>query len=140
MYYLFLHDVQSIPLYAMYTLLCHLLILTLHLSSFTKHPAPPTGAVTPSEPVLSVEDPLTLTCTGSDTAETTSFTFSWLLNGNPVEASLVTDVDDVTSQLSVISVTSTDFGTYTCNVLSDHGTGAAMAYVRETGQLSSKTV
>ena len=123
----------------MYTLLCPLLILTLHLSPFTEPPAPPTVDVTPSEPLLSVAGSLTLTCTGSDTAGTTTFTFSWLLNDSPVDESLVNNVDAM-SQLSVISVTSTDFGTYTCNVLSDHGTGAAMAYVRETGQLSSKTV
>ena len=88
--------------------------------------------VTPSEPVLSVGDPLTLTCTGSDCVE--AFILSWLLDGSPVEASLVTD-SGTTSQLSVTSVTSADFGTYTCQVTSVYGTGTAVAYVRETGEL-----
>ena len=90
--------------------------------------------VTPSEPLLSEGDPLTLTCTGSDCVETTTFTFSWFLDSTPVEASLVTD-SGTTSQLSVTSVTSADFGTYTCQVTSVYGTGTAVAYVRETGEL-----
>ena len=90
--------------------------------------------VTPSESILSVGDPLTLTCTGSDCVGTTTFTFSWSLDGSPVEASLVTD-SGTTSQLSVTSVTSADFGTYTCQVTSVYGTGTAVAYVRETGEL-----
>ena len=91
--------------------------------------------VTPSEPVLSAGDPLTLTCTGSDCVGTTAFTFSWFLDGSPVEASLVTD-SGTTSQLSVTSVTSADFGTYRCEVTSDYGTGTAVAYVRETGEFT----
>ena len=91
--------------------------------------------VTPLEPVLTVGDPLTLTCTGSDCVGSTNFTFSWLLDGSPVEASLVTD-SGTTSQLSVTSVTSADFGTYTCQVTSVYGTGTALAYVRETGELT----
>ena len=78
-------------------------------------------------------DPLTLTCTGGDCAAS-SFTFSWLLDGSPVNTSLVTDIDGTTSQLSVTSVTSADFGTYTCQVTSVHGTGTAVSYVREMGQ------
>ena len=98
-------------------------------------PAPPTVGVTPSEPVLSVGDMLTLTCTGGDCVGTTTFTFSWFLDGSPVEASLVTAIDGTTSQLSVTSVTSADFGTYTCNVTNEHGTGSAVAYVRERGEV-----
>ena len=97
-------------------------------------PAPPTVGVTPSEPLLSVGDPLRLTCTGSDCVGTTTFNFSWFLDGNPVEASLVTD-SGTTSQLNVTSVTSDDFGTYTCQVTSDYGTGTAVACVRETGKI-----
>ena len=95
-------------------------------------PAPPTVGVTPSEPLLSVGDMLTLTCTGGDCVGT--FTFSWFLDGSPVEASLVTSIDGTTSELSVTSVTSADFGTYTCNVTNEHGTGSAVAYVRERGE------
>ena len=62
-------------------------------------------------------------------------TFSWFLDGSPVEASLVTSIDGTTSQLSVTSVTSADFGTYTCNVTNEHGTGSAVAYVRERGEI-----
>ena len=80
-------------------------------------------------------DPLTLMCTGSDCVGTTTFTLSWLFDGNPVDAGLVMDIDGTTSQLSVTSVTSADFGTYTCQVMSVHGTGTAVAYVREAGQL-----
>ena len=98
--------------------------------------APPSVSVTPSEPVLSVGDPLTLTCTGGDCVGTTNFTFSWLLDGSPVNTSLVTAVNSTTSQLSVTSVTSADFGTYTCQVTSVHGTGTAVSYVQEKGMLS----
>ena len=98
-------------------------------------PPPPSVGVTPSESVLSVGDPLMLTCTGGDCVGTTTFTFSWLLDGNLVDASLVTGTDGTTSQLSVTSVTSADFGTYTCQAMSIHGTGEAVAYVREAGQL-----
>ena len=66
---------------------------------------------------------------------TTTFTFSWFLDDSPVEASLVTSIDGTTSQLSVTSVTSADFGTYTCNVTNEHGTGSAVAYVREGGEV-----
>ena len=97
-------------------------------------PAPPTVSVTPSEPVVSVGNMLTLICTRSDCVGTTNFTFSWFLEGSPVEASLVTAIDGTTSQLSVTSVTSADFGTYTCNVTNEHGTGSAVAYVRERGE------
>ena len=90
--------------------------------------------VTPSEPLLSVGDPLTLTCTGGDCVGTTTFNFSWLLDGSPVDTSLVTAINSTTSQLSVTSVTSDDFGTYTCQVTSVHGAGTAVAYVRERGQ------
>ena len=79
-------------------------------------------------------DSLTLTCTRSDCVGTTTFTFSWFLDGSPVEASLVTAIDGTTSELSVTSVTSADFGTYTCNVTNEHGTGSAVAYVRERGE------
>ena len=79
-------------------------------------------------------DPLTLNCTGSDCVATTTFTFSWFLDGSPVEASLVTSIDGTTSELSVTNVTSADFGTYTCNVMNEHGTGSAVAYVRERGE------
>ena len=78
---------------------------------------------------------LALTCTGSDCVGTTTFTFSWFLDGSPVEASLVTSIDGTTSQLSVTSVASADFGTYTCNVTNVHGTGTAVAYVRERGEV-----
>ena len=97
-------------------------------------PAPPTVGVTPSEQLLSVGNMLILTCTGSDCVGTSTFTFFWLLDGSPVEASLVTSIDGTTSQLSVTSVTSSDFGTYTCNVMNEHGTGSAVAYVRESGE------
>ena len=96
-------------------------------------PAPPTVGVTPSEPVLSVGDMLTLTCTVEDCVGT--FTFSWFFDGTPVGASLVTSIDVTTSQLSVTSVTSADFGTYTCNVTNENGTGSAVAYVRERGEV-----
>ena len=100
-------------------------------------PAPPSASLTPSEPLLSVGDPLTLTCTGGDCVGTTTFTFSWLLDGSPVDTtSLVTDINSTVSQLSVTSMTSADFGTHTCQVTSVHGTGTAVSYVRETGQLS----
>ena len=104
------------------------------------HASPPSVSVTPSEPVLSVGDPLTLTCTGGDCVGTT---FSWFFDGRPVDTSLVTAVnsttaavDGTTSLLSVTSVTSADFGTYTCQVTSVHGTGTAVSYVREIGMLS----
>ena len=77
-------------------------------------------------------DMLTLTCTGGDCVGT--FTFSWFLDGSPVEASLVTAIDGTTSELSVTIVTSADFGTYTCNVTNEYGTGSAVAYVRERGE------
>ena len=48
----------------------------------------------------------------------------------------MTSIDGTTSQLSVTSVTSADFGTYTCNVTNEHGTGTAVAYVRERGEFS----
>ena len=47
----------------------------------------------------------------------------------------MTSTDGTTSQLSVTSVTSADFRTYTCNVMNEHGTGSAVAYVRERGEL-----
>ena len=97
--------------------------------------APPSVGVTPSEPLLSVGDPLTLTCTGGDCVGTTTFNFSWLLDGSPVDTSLVTVINSTTSQLSVTSVASADFGMYTCNVTSVHGTGTAVASVRERGQI-----
>ena len=96
-------------------------------------PAPPSVGVTPSEPLLSVGNTLTLTCTGSDCVGTTTFTFSWLLDGSPVEASLVTD-NGTTSQLSVTSVTSADFGMYRCEATSVYGTETAVSYVRERGE------
>ena len=46
----------------------------------------------------------------------------------------MTSIDGTTSQLSITSVTSADFGTYTCNMTNDHGTGSAVAYVRERGE------
>ena len=98
--------------------------------------APPSVSVTPSETLLSVGDTLTLTCTGGDCVETTNFTFSWLLDGSQVNTSLVTAVNGTTSQLSVTTVTSADFGTYTCQVTSVHGTGTAVSYVKEVGQFS----
>ena len=105
-----------------------------HYPSLTLlHIAPPSVSVTPSEPVLSVGDPLTLTCTGGDCAETTNFTFSWLHDGSPEITGLVTAVDGTTSQLSVTSVSSADFGTYSCQVTSVHGTGTAVSYVRVVG-------
>ena len=111
--------------------------LPLHYPSLTLlHAAPPSVSVTPSEPVLSVGDTLTLTCTGGDCVGTTNFTFSWVLDGSPVDTSLVTAVNSTMSLLSVTSVTSADFGTYSCQVTSVHGTGTAVSYVRETGMLS----
>ena len=98
-------------------------------------PAPPTASVTPSEPILSVGNMLTLTCTGSDCVGATSFNFSWLLGGSTVEARLVTAVNSNTSQLNVTSVTSVDFGTYTCTVTNEYGTRSAVAYIRERGKL-----
>ena len=100
------------------------------------HAAPPSVGVTPSEPVLSVGDPLRLTCTGSDCVGT--FNFSWFIGGSPVNASLVTvnNVNSTTSQLSVTSVTSADFGTYTCQVTNVQGTGTAVASVRDAGECS----
>ena len=95
-------------------------------------PAPPSVGVTPSEPLLIVGNMLTLTCTVGDCVGT--FTFFWLLAGSPVEASLVTSINGTTSELSVTSVTSADFGTYTCNVTNEHGTASAVAYVRERGE------
>ena len=108
-----------------------------HYPSFTLHVAPPSVSVTPSEPVLSVADTLTLTCTGGDCVGNTIFTFSWLLDGRPVNTSLVTAVSNTsnTSQLSVTSVTSADFGTYTCQVTNVYGTGTAVSYVQEKGKL-----
>ena len=100
------------------------------------HAAPPTVGVTSAETLLSVGDPLTLTCTGGDCAGTTSFTFTWLLDASPVDTSLVTVINSTTSQLSVTSVTSTDFGTYTCEMTSVYGTGTAVAFVRERGEFS----
>ena len=97
------------------------------------HTAPPSVGVTPSEPLLSVGDPLTLTCTGGDCVGIITINFSWLLDGSPVDTSLVTVINSTTSQLSVTSATSADFGTYTCQVMSVHGTGSAVAYVRERG-------
>ena len=94
-------------------------------------PAPPSVSVTPSETLLNVGDPLTLTCTGGDSVGTTTFNFSWLLDGSPVDTSLVTAINNTTSQLSVTRVASADFGTYTCQVTSVHGAGTAVAYVRE---------
>ena len=82
-------------------------------------------------------DTLTLTCTGGNCNGDTTFTFTWLLDGSQVDTSLVTDIDGTTSQLSVTSVTSTDFGTYTCQVTNVDGTGTAVSTVRETGQLYS---
>ena len=87
--------------------------------------------VTPSGPLLSVGDPLTLTCTGSDCVGT--FNFSWFLEGSPVNASLVTAITSATSQLSITSVTSADFGMYTCQVTNEYGIGSAVAYVRDRG-------
>ena len=108
-----------------------------HCPSLTLlHAAPPSVSATPSEAVLSVGDPLTLTCTGEDCVGTTTFTFSWLLDGSPVDTSLVTAVSGTTSQLSVTSMTSADFGTYRCQVTSVHGTGTAVSYVQEIGMLS----
>ena len=100
-----------------------------HILSPLEHPS---TSVTPSEPLLSVGDTLTLTCTGGDCAAS-SFTFSWFLDGNPVDASLVTSTDDM-SQLSITDVITADFGTYTCQAMSAHGTGTAVSYVREMGQ------
>ena len=119
-------------------LLSHSLFSPTSYPSFTLHVAPPSVSVTPSEPVLSVGDTLTLTCTGGDCVGNTTFAFSWLLDGRPVNTSLVTavNVTSNTSQLSVTSVTSADFGTYTCQVTSVHGTGTAVSYVQERGMLS----
>ena len=89
----------------------------------------------PSEPLLSVGDKLTLTCTFVDCAGNINCTFYWLLDGSPVEPSLVTVVNTTTSRLSVNSVTSANFGTYTCQVTSACGMGTAVAYVRERGNL-----
>ena len=50
----------------------------------------------------------------------------------------MTSIDGTTSELSVTSVTSADFGTYTCNVTNEHGTGSAVAYVRERGEVFFK--
>ena len=97
------------------------------------HTAPPSVGVTPSEPLLSVGDALTLTCTGGDCVGIITINFSWLLDGSPVDTSLVTVINSTTSQLSVTSVTSADFGTYTCQVMSVHGTGTAVADIRERG-------
>ena len=47
----------------------------------------------------------------------------------------MTSIDGTMSQLSVTSVTSDDFGTYTCNVTNEYGTGSAVAYVRERGEV-----
>ena len=108
-----------------------------HYPSPTRfHVAPPSVSVTPLEALLSVGDTLTLTCTGGDCVGTTTFNFSWLLDGSPVDTSLVTAVNSTTSQLSATSVTSADFGTYTCQVTSVHGTGTAVSYVQERGMLS----
>ena len=90
--------------------------------------------VTPSVPLLSVGDPLTLTCMGKGCM--TAFNFTWLFEGSPVNDSLVTVIDSTTSQLSVTSVTSSDFGKYTCQVASVHGTGTAEATVRDAGKVS----
>ena len=94
-------------------------------------PAPPSVSVTPSETLLNVGDPLTLTCTGGDSVGTTTFNFSWLFDGSPVGTSRVMAINSTASQLSVTSVTSADFGTYTCQVTSVHGAGTAVAYARE---------
>ena len=47
-------------------------------------------------------------------------------------------IDGTTSELSVTSVTSADFGSYTCNVTNEYGTGSAVAYVRERGEFSHR--
>lgn len=109
--------------------------LSLHYVYVYHCAAPPSGGVMPSEPLLSAGDKLTLTCTFVDCAENINCTFYWLLDGSPVEPSLVTVVNTTTSRLSVNSVTSADFGTYTCQVTSACGMGTAVAYVRERGNL-----
>ena len=120
-----------------HTYLCAVFSGVVFIASFALlHAALSSVSATPSEAVLSVGNPLTLTCTGGDCVGNTTFTFSWLLDGSPVDTSLVTAVSGTTSLLSVTSVTSADFGTYSCQVTGVHGTGTAVSYVQEIGMLS----
>ena len=102
------------------------------LYPFPFHAAPPSVGVAPSVPLLSVGDPLTLTCMGKGCM--TAFNFTWLFEGSPVNDSLVTVIDSTTSQLSVTSVTSSDFGKYTCQVTNVYGIGTAEVSVRDAGK------
>ena len=104
---------------------------TCTLYPFPFHAAPPSVGVTPSLPLLSVGDLLTLTCMGKSCM--TAFNFTWLFEGSPVNDSLVTVIDSTMSQLSVTSVTSADFGKYTCQVINVYGIGTAEASVRDAG-------
>lgn len=86
----------------------------------------------PPTPAATVGSPLTLKCFANDCMED-EFTFTWRFNGQQVDSSLVTSIGSNATQLTVDSVATADFGTYTCLVTNTVGTTTGTFTVMEAG-------
>ena len=94
--------------------------------------AAPMVTVDPPTPAATVGSPLTLSCSAIDCIRN-SFTFEWRLDGVLVSSSRVRSIGSSSSQLTVDSVTTSDYGTYTCSVTNSLGTNVGTFTVVRAG-------
>ena len=102
--------------------------------------APVIDPISPNTMTVNVGDPLTLSCTSRGSPPDT---FTWRKDNGPVLQSTITPVtyNDNSAvfrtDYSIDSVTTSDSGTYTCNVTNPIGTASVTVTVNVIGKLSS---
>lgn len=94
--------------------------------------AAPMVTMDPSTPAATIGRPLMLTCSANDCI-VDSFTFDWRFNGQPVSSDRVRLIDRKTSQLTIDSVTTADYGSYACQVTNEVDTTIGTFTVVEAG-------
>ena len=110
-----------------------------HLSSLYTA-APAIDPISPNTMTVNVGDPLTLSCTSQGSPPDT---FTWRKDNGPVLQSTTTPVTYNNNRAvfradySIASVTTSDSGTYTCNVTNPIGSDGAVITVNVISKLSS---
>ena len=108
-----------------------------HLSSLYTA-APAIDPISPNTTTINVSDPLTLSCTSRGSPPDT---FTWRKDNGPVLQSTTTSVTYTNTMAvfradySIDSVTTSDNGTYTCNVTNLIGSNSATITVVVTSKL-----
>ena len=108
-----------------------------HLSSLYTA-APVIDPVSPNTMTVNVGDPLTLSCTSRGSPPDT---FTWRKDNTVLQPTIITAVDYTSTSAvfsanySIDSFTTSDSGTYTCNVTNPIGSDSATITVTVTGKL-----